>query len=178
MQAIKDELLPMVEPQLDRLREAITHHSDFKLLNCGVISEEPWFFSIGISCQPLDYPLSDVIFGFACVAVKSPLAKAATIFAGVGWHRTRLNSPTIRHPGFAIYEANTANLTYSDKTTLERIAVDFPRLEVATLRGLRRGHPPSRFVTFLDRITGRCVAPKTYPLTADPGPVGMRHSSH
>ena len=158
----------MIEPQLNRLREAITQHSNFKLLNCGIFTEGAHLLSIGISCQPLNCSLTDVHFAFACVAIKSPLAKAATISANVAWGRSYLNTPTVRHSGFAIYEANTVSLIYSDKTTLRRIAAGYPRLEAAMLRGLRRGHPPSRFLTFLNRIRGRCVAPRIYRLPPIP----------
>jgi hypothetical protein len=129
----------------------------FRLTTCGVVRDGPHVVTIGISCEPVSYPVSDVTFSFVCVGLTIPDAPDSVFTASVGWHRTSIAG---KHDGFSIYEANAGSFRFTEDSDISELVAEFPRLEAAMRRGLRRGEPPSRFAIACGRLLGRCHAPK------------------
>jgi hypothetical protein len=71
-----------------------------------------------------------------------------------------------KHDGFSIYEANAGPFKFTDKSDIQNLIAEFPRMEAAMLRGLRRGQPPSRIGIACGRLLHRCHAPQIFRMPA------------
>lgn len=158
MKAISQKVISSFEPSLTRLRQAVERSSVFRLSNCGVIRDGPHVFTIGIACEAVEYPVTDVTFSCVCVGFTAPDAPDAQFTLSVGWHRSMIAG---KHDGFSIYEANGGPFRSTDESEIQSLVAEFPRMEAAMLRGLRRRQPPSRLVTAWGRLLHLCNAPQT-----------------
>jgi hypothetical protein len=159
MKAISQKVISSFEPSLTRLRQAVEQSSIFRPSTCGVIRDGPHVFTIGISCEAVKYSIADVTFSCVCVGFAVPDAPDAQFTLSVGWHRSTIAG---KHDGFSIYEANGGPFRFTDESEIQSLFTEFPRMEAAMLRGLRRGQPPSRLVTEWGRLLHRCNAPQTH----------------
>lgn len=161
MNTISQKVVSSVDPLLMRLREGVQQSTLFRLATCGVVEDGPNVFTVGISCEPVGYSLTDVTFSFACVGLRAPDASEYQFTVSVGWYRSAIAG---KHDGFSIYEANGGPFRFTDESDIHSLVAEFPRMEVAMLRGLRRGQPPSRFVTVVCRLLHRCHQPQTHKI--------------
>ncbi len=163
MEAISQKVTSSFEPILPRLRQAVEQSNMFRLSTCGVIRDGPHVFTIGISCVPVSYSVTDVNFSCVCVGFTVPDAPDAQFRVSVGWHRSMVAG---KHDGFSIYEANGGPFRFTDESEIQNLVAEFPRMEAAMLRGLRRGRPPSRLATAWGRLLHRCYATQIYRMPA------------
>ncbi len=159
MHGVTQKIIKAMEPYVGRLRVAIEKSDQFKLATCGLIREGPNVFTVGISCDPSSYPISDVRYSFVCVGITNPEALDAKFTLSVGWHRSNIAG---NHDGFSIWEANAGPFALMDESNIQELVDEFPRMEMAMLRGLRRGRPPSRLAITWGLLTNRCQPPKKY----------------
>ncbi len=114
MKAISQKVISLFEPSLTRLRLAVEHSSMFRLSNCGVIRDGPHFFTIGVSCEAVDYSITDVTFSCVCFGfsahhhdvAEGHLLEPLKILGQVpGNFVSRTNHPVQRHcrNGFVIF---------------------------------------------------------------------------
>ena len=163
MQPISQKVISSIDPSLTRLRQAVEQCSVFRLSTCGVVRDGSHVFTVGISCEPVSYPLTDVAFSFACVGFTVPDAPDTQFTVSVGWHRSGIAG---KHDGFSIYEANGGPFRFTDESDIQNLVAEFPRMEAAMIRGLRRGRPPSRLAIAWGRLLRRCHASQTHRVAA------------
>ena len=161
MKLISQKVISSLDPLLARLRQAVEQSGKFRLSTCGVVRDGPHLFTIGIACKPVSFSVTDVTFSCVCVGFTVPDAPDAQFTLSVGWHRSNIAG---KHDGFSIYEANGGPFRFTDESDIQSLVAEFPRMEAAMLRGLRRGQPPSRLATAWGRLLHRCHAPQTYRL--------------
>lgn len=161
MQIISKKLIDVIEPYLARIRNAVEQNSLFRIENCGVIRDGPHVFTVGISCEPNNFPLTDVRLSFACVGFTTPDDPESQFTLSVGWHRDMVAG---KHAGHSIYEANGGPFKLTDQSDIQNLIAELPRMEAAMLKGLRRGKPPSRLAATINRIFYQCQSPQTYPM--------------
>jgi len=161
MKPISQKVISSIDPFLTRLRQAVEQSSMFRLSTCGVVRDCPHVFTVGISCEPVDYPVTAVTFSCACVGFTVPDASDTQFTVSVGWHRSSIAR---EHDGFSIYEANSGPFRFTAESDIESLVAEFPRMEAAMLRGLRRGRPPSPLATAWHRLLHRCHAPQIHKI--------------
>jgi hypothetical protein len=163
MEPISQKVISAFDPLLVRLRQAVEQNSMFRLSACGVVRNGPHVFTVGISCEPVSHSGNDVTFSCGCVGFTLPDAHDAQFAVSVGWYRSGIAG---KHDGFSIYEANAGPFRFSDESDIQSLVAEFPRMEAAMLRGLRRGQPPSRFAIAWRRLLRRCRAPEIHRIAA------------